>query len=35
MLMAFIDHLAPAVAGHVIGVEGGETGHPILGGNMK
>ena len=26
------DYLAPAIAGHVVGVEGGETGHPILGG---
>ena len=26
------DHLAPAIAGHVVGVEGGKTGHPILGG---
>ena len=24
------DYLAPAIAGHVVGVEGGETGHPIL-----
>ena len=30
-LVRMIFHLAPAIAGNVVGVEGGETGHAILG----